>query len=271
MRCNICNNEIANDSKFCPICGNNLEFVSNNNVNISSVPVMEEKANIGLAVLSFFVPIAGLILFLVKRREEPKTAKACGISALVSFIISILVSVLIIVLSFMAVNKAIDKAKDNVNNYYENYKDELNNIYDDYTNSYEDEDNYYSDYEETDIYEGAEGFKKLGVYEIVSVLSSKEKQIILLTSSLCSHCTSFAPTLKQVQSDLGLTINYIDIYKLSGVQKDVFESAISIFDEENIGTPTILIVQNGEVLDYKTGSVELDVIKKFFTDNGFDK
>lgn len=272
MRCNVCNNEISNEAKFCPICGSMVQVNTVNNNFVSSAPIVEEKANVGLAVLSFFIPLAGLILFLVKRKEEPKTAKACGISALVSWLIGILLVVLIFVLSYMAVDKAIDTAKDNVNDYYEKYKDEYDYDYDDdYSNSYEDEDNYYSDYDEEDIYDEEEGFKKLGFNEAINILSSKEKQIILLTSSLCSHCTSFAPTLKQVQRELDLTINYIDIYKLSGVQKDAFESAISTFDEENIGTPTILIIQNGEILDYNTGNVELETIKKFFIDNGFSK
>lgn len=273
MRCNVCNNEISNEAKFCPICGSMVQVNTVNNNFVSSAPIVEEKANVGLAVLSFFIPLAGLILFLVKRKEEPKTAKACGISALVSWLIGILLVVLIFVLSYMAVDKAIDTAKDNVNDYYEKYKDEYDYDYDDdYSNSYEDEDNYYSDYDEEDIYDGEEGFKKLGFYEAVNIITSNEKQIILLTSSNCSHCTSFATVLKQVRKDLDLTINYFDIMKLSTVQKDIIESSLSGSDYSG-GTviPTVLIVQNGNVIAYKTGNVELEVIKKFFLDNGYGK
>lgn len=49
----------------------------------------EEKASVGLAILSFIIPVAGLIIFLVKKKARPKTAKVSGICALVSFILSL--------------------------------------------------------------------------------------------------------------------------------------------------------------------------------------
>lgn len=49
----------------------------------------EEKASVGLAILSFIIPIAGLIIFLSYRKKRPKTAKVSGICALVSFILGI--------------------------------------------------------------------------------------------------------------------------------------------------------------------------------------
>lgn len=57
------------------------------------MPPVEEKANIGLAVLSFIFPIAGLIIFLVEKDKKPKTAKASGICALVSFILGMIMSI----------------------------------------------------------------------------------------------------------------------------------------------------------------------------------
>jgi len=54
---------------------------------------VEESANIGLAVLSFIIPILGLVFFLTKKDTQPKTAKACGIAALISVGISILMSI----------------------------------------------------------------------------------------------------------------------------------------------------------------------------------
>lgn len=54
------------------------------------MPPVEQKANVGLAILSFLIPIAGLIIFLVEKDKKPKTAKASGICALISFIINII-------------------------------------------------------------------------------------------------------------------------------------------------------------------------------------
>lgn len=64
-----------------------------------NMPPQEEKANVGLAILSFIIPIVGLILFLTKKSEKPKTAKACGISALVSVILGIVCSIIMSIAS----------------------------------------------------------------------------------------------------------------------------------------------------------------------------
>lgn len=57
----------------------------------------EEKASVGLAILSFIIPLAGLIIFLTKKDTKPKTAKVSGICALVSFLISIVSSIIMTV------------------------------------------------------------------------------------------------------------------------------------------------------------------------------
>lgn len=44
-----------------------------------------------------FIPVVGLVLFLVWKDQKPKTAKAAGIGALVSVILSVLIYVVFIV------------------------------------------------------------------------------------------------------------------------------------------------------------------------------
>lgn len=61
---------------------------------MTAQPVTEEKASVGLAILSFLIPLAGLIIFLVNRDKRPKTAKTSGICALVSFLISFLFGII---------------------------------------------------------------------------------------------------------------------------------------------------------------------------------
>ena len=58
------------------------------NVDMQPAPPQEEKANIGLAILSYLIPIVGLVLYLTQQAEKPKTAKACGKAALASVIIN---------------------------------------------------------------------------------------------------------------------------------------------------------------------------------------
>lgn len=66
---------------------------------------IEEKASVGLAILSFFIPLAGLIIFLTKKNDRPKTAKVSGICALVSFILNIVIGVIGGVIGSVAATK----------------------------------------------------------------------------------------------------------------------------------------------------------------------
>ncbi|MCH5320573.1 MAG: zinc ribbon domain-containing protein [Eubacterium sp.] len=96
-----------------------------NQNNMYGMPPQEEKANVGLAILSFFIPIAGLIIFLTQKDKKPKTAKASGICALVSFILGIVFSVVTSVASaLLVVDNVLDDAIDNIPGYYEDYDDD---------------------------------------------------------------------------------------------------------------------------------------------------
>lgn len=57
-------------------------------------PPKEEKASVGLAILSYLIPLVGLILFLTKKDNNPKTAKLCGKCTLASVIINVVLSII---------------------------------------------------------------------------------------------------------------------------------------------------------------------------------
>lgn len=60
-------------------------------------PTAQDNGSFGWAVLGFFIPIAGLILYLVWRTEKPLSARRAGIGALVSVIVGAVFTVLSIV------------------------------------------------------------------------------------------------------------------------------------------------------------------------------
>lgn len=65
------------------------------NGNTPPMPPQEEKASVGLAILSYLIPLVGLILYLTKKDSRPKTAKACGKCALASVIINIVLTIIL--------------------------------------------------------------------------------------------------------------------------------------------------------------------------------
>lgn len=102
MFCPKCGNELPESQQFCPNCGYSM-----------GQPV-EEKANVGLAILSWFIPLAGLIIFLTKKDKEPKTAKASGICALISAILSLVISFGTVALTMSMTGKIFDIIGDNI-------------------------------------------------------------------------------------------------------------------------------------------------------------
>lgn len=90
-----------------------------------------EKASIGLAILSWFIPLAGLIIFLVKKDKEPKTANVSSICALISFSLSLILSIGIFVFTFLFANNMISSI-ENSNLATPEVSDDMGKIPDDY-------------------------------------------------------------------------------------------------------------------------------------------
>ena len=70
--------------------------MSDYSVQTASTPV--DIGGFKWGLLGFFVPVAGLVLYLVWKDFKPKTAKAAGIGALVSLIVGILIWILYIII-----------------------------------------------------------------------------------------------------------------------------------------------------------------------------
>ncbi len=56
----------------------------------------DDASSLGWAVLGFFIPLAGLILYLVWKNEYPLRAKSAGKGALVSVIVSVVLYIIVI-------------------------------------------------------------------------------------------------------------------------------------------------------------------------------
>ena len=92
MYCCKCGKELDPSFNCCPYCGNDINGVrEEKNEKINK---MEDSNSGWWAVLGFFVPLAGLILYLVWENEKPLTAKKCGKGALISVITGVSISVL---------------------------------------------------------------------------------------------------------------------------------------------------------------------------------
>ena len=96
MYCPRCGSQIPDGAQFCNMCG---APVNSNNAPYYS-PRSEDNGSFGWAVLGFFIPIVGLVLYLVWKTEKPRSAKMAGKGALVSVMIYVIFIVIYFIIIF---------------------------------------------------------------------------------------------------------------------------------------------------------------------------
>ena len=55
------------------------------------MPMPEDKANVGMVILSVLIPIAGLILAIVNWSKSPKTARIYLVAGIISWVVSFII------------------------------------------------------------------------------------------------------------------------------------------------------------------------------------
>lgn len=102
MYCKNCGHEVRDDDTFCLNCGAEIDKTPVNytpaNDNKHHTTINVDNPNPLVGILCFLMPILGLILFIVWKKEKPKCSKQAGIIALVSTILSVVSIVFIIVI-----------------------------------------------------------------------------------------------------------------------------------------------------------------------------
>lgn len=92
MFCSKCGKEIHDEAMICVHCGCAIETKKASAVNSNDAP------STAFAVLGFFIPLVGLILYLVNKDTTPLKAKSAGKGALVGFYVSLAFSILYAIL-----------------------------------------------------------------------------------------------------------------------------------------------------------------------------
>ena len=91
MFCKACGKEINDNAYVCVHCGVKVGEDSQNPI---------DSGSIGWGVLGFFIPLVGLILWLLWKPTQPKNAKMAGMGALIGFIVNIVITIIYVVLMF---------------------------------------------------------------------------------------------------------------------------------------------------------------------------
>lgn len=91
MYCKNCGRPVDDTSSYCNNCGARID-------NKPNADASEDSLSLGFAILGFFIPIVGLIIFLIYEGKKPKRAKSAGKGALIGFITEIVLAIILVIL-----------------------------------------------------------------------------------------------------------------------------------------------------------------------------
>lgn len=107
MYCKYCGTELNNDAKFCPNCGKPVNEETSLNQTKAIQSSNEDSGSLGWGILGFFIPIVGLILYLVWKDSKPKDALMAGKGALISVIVSVVLVIFSIIINSIVIASVI--------------------------------------------------------------------------------------------------------------------------------------------------------------------
>ena len=83
--CQHCGQEVRENAVVCVHCGCAIGSAN------QTVKNKEDKNSVGLNILSFLIPIVGLILYCINVNDKPIMAKGIGTWALIGFVINLII------------------------------------------------------------------------------------------------------------------------------------------------------------------------------------
>ncbi len=92
--CRNCGAQIHDEAVVCVNCGTTV-LKSANMTNPA------DKKSGGFATLCFFIPVLGLILYLVWNKEYPLKAKSCAKGGIIGFVLSNVLSIIFVIIYFV--------------------------------------------------------------------------------------------------------------------------------------------------------------------------
>ncbi|MEG2351565.1 MAG: hypothetical protein RSB54_02665 [Bacilli bacterium] len=111
-------------------------------------------------------------------------------------------------------------------------------------------------------------YKEITLNQYFELYNGKDKSIVLIARPTCEYCKKFTPVLKQAMGDLNLEVNYLNTDLFTKEDWEKLNNSNDFFKNDKWGTPLLLIIQKGNIIDVNHGYVDYDTVKEFFNKNG---
>lgn len=112
--------------------------------------------------------------------------------------------------------------------------------------------------------------------KIVPITLSQYKQLyakddstlVYIGKASCGVCTQFNPIMLAISRDNDMEIKYVDLDTLTDNEFSDLYYSNSFFEEEEWGTPTLLIVGNNKIKNYNIGYTDQKTVEAFLETAG---
>ena len=107
----------------------------------------------------------------------------------------------------------------------------------------------------------------IGLEEYEKLLDGKENSVVVVGQSTCAYCIQSKIILNKIAEEKDVEINYLNISYLTEEEGAEFEGSLDYFEEEQWGTPLMLIVRDGKLIDIIEQLVTEDEYIEFLEEN----
>ena len=109
----------------------------------------------------------------------------------------------------------------------------------------------------------AKTVNEISMEDYRELLADDDVSLIYIASPTCGYCAQQLPIMEELVSKYDFDVNYLNTAELSDKEVEEIYNIYgsvqeSVYSQEGLRTPTMLIVQNGKLLDMKLGGLELD-------------
>ncbi len=104
--------------------------------------------------------------------------------------------------------------------------------------------------------------------DYLSLYGGSDQKLVLFSSPTCQYCKIATPILENLIYQYKVEINYLNTGNLSNEDRQKIMESNDYF-KEGFGTPLMLVVQDGKIVDKIDGLVTKDSYMSFFKEYGF--
>ena len=111
-------------------------------------------------------------------------------------------------------------------------------------------------------------FTEIDVDQYLEYYEDSENRLVLFASPTCGYCQIAEPILRHISYQYDFTIYNVNVDEMDDDDNSKLLESDDFFSN-GYGTPLLIVVSDGEVVDMINGLVDTATYVDFFTDNGF--